>query len=99
MVKPEKPLKKKDYIEFDKEVAQRIQAQLHAKLEEEERMARKKEDANIIEWDDVQAMMDADHELSKRLQEEEQGELSIKESALITTACVSVSTTEPSTPP
>nr|GEZ62558.1 hypothetical protein [Tanacetum cinerariifolium] len=30
-------------------------------------------------WDDVQAMMDADHELAERLQAEEQGELTIKE--------------------
>nr|GEY48771.1 retrovirus-related Pol polyprotein from transposon TNT 1-94 [Tanacetum cinerariifolium] len=37
----------------DKEVAQRLQAQLQAELEEEERMARQKEeDANIAEWDD-----------------------------------------------
>nr|GEZ25240.1 hypothetical protein [Tanacetum cinerariifolium] len=40
----------------------------------------KEEDANIAEWDDVQAMIDADHELAERLQAEEQGELSIKES-------------------
>nr|GEZ57909.1 hypothetical protein [Tanacetum cinerariifolium] len=49
--------------------------------EEEERIARQKEkDANIAEWDDVQAMMDADHELAERLQLEEQGVLSIEES-------------------
>nr|GEU39865.1 hypothetical protein [Tanacetum cinerariifolium] len=79
IVEPKKPLKKKDHTEFDKEVAQRLQAQLQAELEEEERMARQKEeDANIAEWDDVQAMMDADYELAERLQAEEQGELSIK---------------------
>nr|GEX29866.1 hypothetical protein [Tanacetum cinerariifolium] len=42
----------------------------------------KEEEANIAliaEWDDVQAMMDADHELAKRLQAEEQGELTIEE--------------------
>nr|GEW05434.1 hypothetical protein [Tanacetum cinerariifolium] len=51
MVEPEKLLKKKDQIEFDKEVAQRLQAQ----FEEEERMARQQEeDTNIAEWDDVQ---------------------------------------------
>nr|GEV21478.1 leucine-rich receptor-like protein kinase family protein [Tanacetum cinerariifolium] len=48
MVEPEKPLKKKDQIEFDEE-------------------------------DDVQAIIDADHELAERLQAEEQGELTIKE--------------------
>ncbi|GKA44097.1 putative ribonuclease H-like domain-containing protein [Tanacetum coccineum] len=33
----------------------------------------------IDEWDNVQAMMDADYELCKRLQEKEQGELTIEE--------------------
>ncbi|GJT36287.1 hypothetical protein Tco_0926706 [Tanacetum coccineum] len=37
------------------------------------------EDANIAEWEDVQAMMDADYELAARLQAEEQRELTIKE--------------------
>ncbi|GJX30483.1 hypothetical protein Tco_0238562 [Tanacetum coccineum] len=68
MVEPEKPLKKKDQIMFDKEVAQKLQAQLDAELEEEEKLARQREeDANITEWDNVQAMMDADYELATRL--------------------------------
>ncbi|GKB74486.1 hypothetical protein Tco_0935898, partial [Tanacetum coccineum] len=76
MVKQEKPLKKKDRIKFDEELAQR----LSSKLEEEEKLAKQKEeDANIAEWDDVQAMMDADYKLAERLQAEEQGELTIKE--------------------
>ncbi|GKD01639.1 hypothetical protein Tco_1171913 [Tanacetum coccineum] len=80
MVEPEKPLKKKDQIMFDKEVAQKLQTQLDAELEKEERLARQKEeDANIAEWDDVQAMMDADYKLAARLQAEEQGELTIEE--------------------
>ncbi|GKA63979.1 hypothetical protein Tco_0763585 [Tanacetum coccineum] len=63
-----------------KMVAQKLQAQLDAELEEEERLARyKEEDANIVEWDNVQAMMDADYELAARLQAEEQGELTIEE--------------------
>ncbi|GKE52041.1 hypothetical protein Tco_1487197 [Tanacetum coccineum] len=54
MVEPEKPLKKKDQIMFDKEVAQKLQAQLDAELEEEERLTRqRKEDTNIAKWDDV----------------------------------------------
>ncbi|GKA40777.1 hypothetical protein Tco_0733370, partial [Tanacetum coccineum] len=74
MVEPEKPLKKKDHIMFDKEVAQKLEAQLDAELEEEEKLARQREeDANIAEWDNVQAMMDADYELAARLQTEEQG--------------------------
>ncbi|GKD23671.1 hypothetical protein Tco_1225374 [Tanacetum coccineum] len=51
-----------------------------AKLKEEERLAKQREeDANIAAWDDVQAMMDADYELAARLQAQEQGELTIKE--------------------
>ncbi|GKA74097.1 hypothetical protein Tco_0780399 [Tanacetum coccineum] len=80
MVEPKKPLKKKDQIMFDKEVAQKLQTQLDAELEEEERLARQREeDTNIAEWDDVQATMDADYELAARLQVEEQGELTIEE--------------------
>ncbi|GKF73890.1 hypothetical protein Tco_0220222, partial [Tanacetum coccineum] len=60
MVEPEKPLKRKDQIKFDEEIAQKLQALMQAKLEEEERLARQREeDANIAEWDDIQAMMDA----------------------------------------
>ncbi|GJS49402.1 hypothetical protein Tco_0599523 [Tanacetum coccineum] len=48
MVKPEKPLKKKDQITMDQEVARNIEAQLQAVLEEEERISRLKEEkANI----------------------------------------------------
>ncbi|GJY24431.1 hypothetical protein Tco_0398089 [Tanacetum coccineum] len=48
MVEPKIPLKKKDQIMFDKEVAQTLQAQLEAELEEEERLAsQKEEEANI----------------------------------------------------
>ncbi|GJV17755.1 hypothetical protein Tco_1363078 [Tanacetum coccineum] len=35
--------------------------------------------ANIAEWDNVQAMIDADYELATKLQAEEQGEISIEE--------------------
>ncbi|GJY21714.1 hypothetical protein Tco_0394280 [Tanacetum coccineum] len=40
MVDPKKPLKKKDQIMFDKEVAQKLQAQLDAELEEEKKLSR-----------------------------------------------------------
>ncbi|GKB49383.1 hypothetical protein Tco_0900136 [Tanacetum coccineum] len=53
MIESEKPLKKEDHIMFDKEVAQKLQAQLEAELEEEDKLARQREeDANIAEWDD-----------------------------------------------
>nr|GEV16268.1 hypothetical protein [Tanacetum cinerariifolium] len=76
IVEPEMPLKKKAQISLDEELAFKLQAE----QEEEERIAREKAlEANIIEWDDVQAMMDADYELAARLQKEEQRELTIKE--------------------
>ncbi|GJX80208.1 hypothetical protein Tco_0328357 [Tanacetum coccineum] len=82
MIEPEEPLKKKDQIMYDQEVALNLQDQLQAKLEEEERLARQKEeDANIAEWDNVQAMIDADYELAARLQAQEQEELTIEERA------------------
>ncbi|GKE43886.1 hypothetical protein Tco_1471170 [Tanacetum coccineum] len=80
MVEPEKPLKKKDQIMFDKEVALKLQAQLDVELKEEDKLARQREeDANIAEWDDVQAMIDVDYELAARLQVKEQGEFTIEE--------------------
>ncbi|GJX03450.1 hypothetical protein Tco_0189366 [Tanacetum coccineum] len=80
MVEQEKPLKKKDQIMFDEEIAQRLQAQMQAELEEEERLAREREeDANIAEWDNTQAMMDADYKLAARIQAQEQEELTIEE--------------------
>ncbi|GJU53158.1 hypothetical protein Tco_1226872 [Tanacetum coccineum] len=44
MVKPEKPLKKKDQLLINEEIAQRLQEELQAELEEEERMARQREE-------------------------------------------------------
>ncbi|GJY69301.1 putative ribonuclease H-like domain-containing protein [Tanacetum coccineum] len=73
MIEPEKPLKKKDQILIDEEIAQKLQAQLNAELEEEEKLAKQREeDANITEWHNVQAMIDADYELAARLQAQEQ---------------------------
>nr|GFB87903.1 hypothetical protein [Tanacetum cinerariifolium] len=47
-VELEKPLKMKDQIMIDEEVARNLEAQMQAELEEEERLARQKEEkANI----------------------------------------------------
>ncbi|GJZ51787.1 hypothetical protein Tco_0606302 [Tanacetum coccineum] len=85
MIEFEKPLKKKDQIIYDQEVALNLQAQLQAELEEEERLARQKEEeANIAlieSWDNTQAMMDADRLLAERLQAREQEELTDEEKA------------------
>ncbi|GJX69430.1 hypothetical protein Tco_0305157 [Tanacetum coccineum] len=79
----EVPLKKKDQIVLDEEMARNLEAQIQAELIEEERLARKKEEeANIAlieSWDNTQAMMEADFELAQRLQAEEQGEITIEE--------------------
>nr|GEV30737.1 hypothetical protein [Tanacetum cinerariifolium] len=49
MTKPEKPLKRKDKVMIDEEVARNLEAQMHAKLEEEEeRLARQKEEKDNI---------------------------------------------------
>ncbi|GJZ10340.1 hypothetical protein Tco_0545099 [Tanacetum coccineum] len=56
---PEKPLKKKDQISFDEETAKRLQAE----FDEEERLAREKDEANVAlteEWDDIQVKVDPD---------------------------------------
>ncbi|GJV97026.1 hypothetical protein Tco_1548603 [Tanacetum coccineum] len=68
MVEPEVPLKKKDQVALDEEMARNLEAQLQAELIKEERLAKQKEEeANIdlIEsWDNTQAMMEADFELA-----------------------------------
>ncbi|GJS72304.1 hypothetical protein Tco_0705145 [Tanacetum coccineum] len=70
MIEPEKPLKKKDHIKFD----------------EEDRLAREKaqqvEEANIA-WDDIQAKIDVDYQLAKKLQAKEQQELTIEEKSTL----------------
>ncbi|GJR36814.1 hypothetical protein Tco_1212498 [Tanacetum coccineum] len=49
----------------------------------EERLAREKaqreEEANIVGWDNVQAMIDADYQMAQQMQAKEQDKLSIKE--------------------
>ncbi|GJS78567.1 putative ribonuclease H-like domain-containing protein [Tanacetum coccineum] len=83
MVEPEVPLKKKDQVALDEEMARNLEAQLQAELIEEERFARQKEEeANIAlleSWDNTQAMMDVDFQLAHQMQTEEQEQLSIEE--------------------
>ncbi|GJT20495.1 putative ribonuclease H-like domain-containing protein [Tanacetum coccineum] len=83
MIEPEVPLKRKDQVALDEDLARNLQAQLEAEIIEEEKLARKQEEeANIAlieSWDNTQAMMEADFELAQRLQTEEQGEITIEE--------------------
>ncbi|GJV62553.1 hypothetical protein Tco_1473381 [Tanacetum coccineum] len=85
MIEPEVPLKKKDQVALDEEMARNLEAQLQAELIEEERLARKKEEeANIAlieSWENTQAMMEADRLLAERLQTREQEELTDEEKA------------------
>ncbi|GJR83191.1 hypothetical protein Tco_0153976 [Tanacetum coccineum] len=59
---------KKDQVSLNEEMARNLEAQLHAELIKEERLARQKEEeANIAlikSWDNTQAMMEADFELA-----------------------------------
>nr|GFA68126.1 hypothetical protein [Tanacetum cinerariifolium] len=48
MVEPGKLLKKKDQIAFDEEVERKLEAMMKAEMEEEERIAREKDEANIV---------------------------------------------------
>ncbi|GKE24087.1 hypothetical protein Tco_1435599, partial [Tanacetum coccineum] len=75
-----KTMKKKNLIRLDEETAKRLQAEFN----KEERLAMEKYKANVAlieEWDDIQAKIEANHELAQRLQVEEQEELSVKEKA------------------
>nr|GEV72513.1 hypothetical protein [Tanacetum cinerariifolium] len=61
----------KDQIALDEEVTRMLEAEIRVEMEEEERIAREKDEANravIEEWDDVQATIDAD--ISKRAGQE-----------------------------
>ncbi|GJW73459.1 hypothetical protein Tco_0132829 [Tanacetum coccineum] len=80
---PEKPLTKKDQVALDEDLARNIQAQLDAKIIEEERLERQKqEEANIAlieSWENTQAMIEADRLLAERLQTREREELTDEE--------------------
>ncbi|GKA97488.1 putative ribonuclease H-like domain-containing protein, partial [Tanacetum coccineum] len=80
MVEEPLKMKKKDQISFDEQEAIRLQA----KFDEEVRLAREKDEANVAlieEWNDIQAKIEADQLLAERLQAREQEELTIKERA------------------
>nr|GFA11560.1 hypothetical protein [Tanacetum cinerariifolium] len=76
--KHEMPKKRKYQIRADKELAEKLQAEIN----EEDRLARERaqkeqegNDVLINTWDDIQAMIDADAQLAQRLHEEEQLQL------------------------
>ncbi|GJX94099.1 putative ribonuclease H-like domain-containing protein [Tanacetum coccineum] len=80
MVEEPLKMKKKDQISFDEQEAIRLQAE----FDEEVRIAREKDEANIAlieEWNDIQDKIETDYELAQRLQAEEQEELTVDEKA------------------
>ncbi|GJS63811.1 hypothetical protein Tco_0678375 [Tanacetum coccineum] len=85
MIEPEVPLKRKDQISLDEQIARDIQAKLDAELIEEQKQARKQQqEANIaliVSWENTQAMMEADRLLAERLESKEREELTDEEKA------------------
>ncbi|GJZ52603.1 hypothetical protein Tco_0607118 [Tanacetum coccineum] len=73
MVKPEKPLKKKDQIALDEELALRLHAEEQAEFEKERVTQEEASRTAIIDkLDSIQAMIEADEQLAARLQAKEQ---------------------------
>ncbi|GKD02816.1 putative ribonuclease H-like domain-containing protein [Tanacetum coccineum] len=57
-----------------------------AEFDEEERLAREKDEANVAltkEWDDIQAKVNADYQLAQRLQAEEQVQFTTEQKATL----------------
>ncbi|GJR34140.1 hypothetical protein Tco_1209824 [Tanacetum coccineum] len=86
LIEPVEPMKKKDLIRLDEEVALKLQAE----FDKEERLAREKakkeKEVNIAlikTWDNIQAKIDVDHQLAERLQAQEQEDLSVEEKATL----------------
>ncbi|GJW02657.1 hypothetical protein Tco_1561513 [Tanacetum coccineum] len=79
---PVKSMKKKDLVRLDEEIASKLQAE----FDEEERLAREKDEANVAlteEWDDIQAKVDVDYQLAQRLQAEEQEQFTTEQKATL----------------
>ncbi|GJW04373.1 hypothetical protein Tco_1563229 [Tanacetum coccineum] len=79
MEEPEKPMKKKELIRLDEEIASKLQAEFDEEVRLAREKAKKEEEANIVAWDNVQAMIDVDYQMAQQMQAEEQEELSIEE--------------------
>ncbi|GJT56839.1 hypothetical protein Tco_0991893 [Tanacetum coccineum] len=76
MVEEPLKIKKKDQIGFDQQEAMRLQAEFD---EEYMLVSQREEEVNIVSWDNVQAMIDADYQMAQQMQAEEQEKLSIEE--------------------
>ncbi|GJR89559.1 putative reverse transcriptase domain-containing protein [Tanacetum coccineum] len=79
---PVKSMKKKDLVRLDKEIPSKLQAE----FDEEERLAREKDEANVAlteEWDDIQAKVDANYQLAQRLQAKKQEQFTTEQKATL----------------
>ncbi|GJW99283.1 hypothetical protein Tco_0183197 [Tanacetum coccineum] len=79
MIEPERPMKKKELIRLDEEIASKLQAEFNEEVRLAREKAEKEQEANVAlteEWDDIQAKIEADHELAQRLQAQEQEDFS-----------------------
>ncbi|GJZ30027.1 hypothetical protein Tco_0575074, partial [Tanacetum coccineum] len=85
MQEPKKPVKAKgkDQIEYDADIAKRLQAELDEVRLEREREKEKEASyaAFIEEWDTIKARIYADAQLAKRVQAEEREQMSVEERA------------------
>ncbi|GJY58163.1 ribonuclease H-like domain-containing protein [Tanacetum coccineum] len=60
---PEKPMKKKELIRLDEEIASKLQAEFDEEVRLARERAKKEQEANVAlneEWDDIQAKIEAD---------------------------------------
>ncbi|GKC04495.1 copia protein [Tanacetum coccineum] len=82
MTKPGVPLKKKEQVRLDEELARNLEAEERDVVRLEREEAKRQEQASIAlieSWDNTQAMMEADRLLAERLQTREQEELTDKQ--------------------
>ncbi|GJT38235.1 hypothetical protein Tco_0938100 [Tanacetum coccineum] len=82
MQEPEKPVKVKgkDQIEYDANMAKRLQAELDEEVRLEIEREEEASNAELIEeWDTIEARIDADAQLAKMLQAEEREQMSVEE--------------------
>ncbi|GJU37961.1 hypothetical protein Tco_1186315 [Tanacetum coccineum] len=75
MVDPKKPMKKKELIRLDEEITSKLQVEFDEKVRLARKKPEKEEEANIVTWDNVQAMIDVDYQMAQQMQAEEQEEL------------------------
>ncbi|GJZ75917.1 ribonuclease H-like domain-containing protein [Tanacetum coccineum] len=84
MIEPEVPLKKKDQVALDEEMARNLKAQLQSELIEERLVRKKEEEPNIAlieSGENTQAMIEADRLLAGGLQTRGAEELTVEEKA------------------